>query len=807
MMKKNTKMVLLAFGALLGGLSLSAQTARLQVIHNCADAAAASVDVWINDSLLIDDFAFRTATEFIDAPAGVPFDITICGSGSTDTTNEVKRFSGLNLMAGSTYVAVANGIVSATGYSPAPAFDLDLYALGRETASNSANTDLLVCHGSTDAPAVDVVGVGAGTLVDSIVYGAFSNYLELPTADYSIQIRNEAGTDVVAEFSAPLQTLTLDGAAAVVVASGFLDTTSNSNGPAFGLWVALPSGGNLVQLPSKSISTARAQLIHNCADAAAAIVDVWVNDSLYADNFAFRKASPWIDIPAGVAFDITICGSSSTDTTNEVIRFNYPATAIQGGMKYVIIASGIVSATGYSPLKPFSLEIFGMGRETATLSTNTDVLVYHGSTDAPKVDVENAANGNTLVDDAAYTNFAGYLSLPTANYTLNVTDSTGNTIVKTYAAPLQSLVLGGEALTILASGFLDSTQNSNGPGFGLWVALAAGGDLVPLSEVSALPARVQVIHNCADAAAALVDVWLNDSLLLNDFAFRTATPWVNVPAGVPFDITICGPTSTDTTSDVFRQTFPGLLNGGRYIIVASGIVSTTGYSPIKPFSLEVFGSGRETATVSTNTDILVYHGSTDAPKVDVEEAFSGNTLVDDATYTDFAGYLSLPTSNYSISVTDSNGVAVVASYAAPLQSLGLGGQAITILASGFLTPGNNSSGPAFGLWVALPAGGPLVQLAVVTSVEEQSAGIAYTLYPNPAVDQTTIAYTLVESAQQVVLTVTDMSGRMISTIDLGSQSAGSYQQVVELSNLSEGVYITEMLIDGKVSRQRFVVNR
>lgn len=45
-----------------------AQTARVQVIHNSADAAAAEVDVYINADLALDDFAFRTATPFLDLP-------------------------------------------------------------------------------------------------------------------------------------------------------------------------------------------------------------------------------------------------------------------------------------------------------------------------------------------------------------------------------------------------------------------------------------------------------------------------------------------------------------------------------------------------------------------------------------------------------------------------------------------------------------------------------------------------------------------------------------------------------------------
>ena len=56
---------------LFAGMSfLNAQTARLQVIHNSADVAADQVDVYLNGTLLLDNFAFRTATPFIDAPAG-----------------------------------------------------------------------------------------------------------------------------------------------------------------------------------------------------------------------------------------------------------------------------------------------------------------------------------------------------------------------------------------------------------------------------------------------------------------------------------------------------------------------------------------------------------------------------------------------------------------------------------------------------------------------------------------------------------------------------------------------------------------
>ena len=44
----------LALSLILGASFAQAQTARVQVIHNSADAAAASVDVYLDNTLLLD---------------------------------------------------------------------------------------------------------------------------------------------------------------------------------------------------------------------------------------------------------------------------------------------------------------------------------------------------------------------------------------------------------------------------------------------------------------------------------------------------------------------------------------------------------------------------------------------------------------------------------------------------------------------------------------------------------------------------------------------------------------------------------
>lgn len=227
----------------------SGPTARVQAIHNSADAAASVVDVYIDGVLEIDDFAFRTASPFIDVTAGTEISVAVAPGNSTSVGDAIATFP-FTLIENETYILVAEGIVSPTGYTPAPQFNIAVFDMGREAAASAGNTDVLVYHGSTDAPTVDVDEVAAGNLVDDISFGEFDNdYLELATADYQLEVKDATGITVVASYDAPLATLNLDDAAIVVLASGFLDPSVNSDGPAFGLWVALPAGGALVELP------------------------------------------------------------------------------------------------------------------------------------------------------------------------------------------------------------------------------------------------------------------------------------------------------------------------------------------------------------------------------------------------------------------------------------------------------------------------------------------------------------------------------------------------------------------------------
>jgi len=783
------------FVALTGGGSLvplpseEISTARIQVIHNSSDILAKEVDIWVNGQLAIDNFMFRTATPFIDAPANQDVTISVQPANSSSASNPLWSNTFV-FQGGERYVLVANGLVNPSGYDPFVPFDIFVYNPAREFAGIQGYTDIVVFHGSTDAPVVDIYeGTTKTVVIDNLEYSEFRGYLEVPAGNYSFEVRDQSGSVTVATFGAPLLDLGMSGKAVSVIASGFFAPENNSDGPSFGLFLASPDGGELIELPliESPQETARVQVIHNSADAAAETVDVWLDDQLLIDDFMFRTATPFIDAPAGVDFTIAIQPANSTSPENPLWSNVYNLTS---GETYILVANGIVSPTGYDPVQPFNLYVFTPAREMATGMMNTDVMVFHGSTDAPVVDVVEVGQGaGTIIDNLAYGDFAGYLELPTADYSLQIRNEAGNTVVAQYAAPLATLGLNGAAISVIASGFLNPSANSNGPAFGLWVALASGGDLVELPVEPISTARVQVIHNSADAAAETVDVWLDDQLLIDDFMFRTATPFIDAPAGVDFTIAIQPANSTSPENPIWSNVY-NLMGGEKYILIANGIVSPTGYDPIQPFDIYVTSAAREEATDMMNTDVLVFHGSTDAPTVDVYETGVGaGLIVDDLMYSEFDGYLELPTQDYVLEVRDETGSATVARYDAPLALLGLDGFAITIVASGFLNSGNNSNGPDFGLFVALPSGGDLLGLSIATGFEENTISDAsVNVFPNPASNYLNVNYELL-AQNEVRMEIYNLLGSKILEQGFGFQSSGIYNQTINISGLTGGMYL------------------
>jgi hypothetical protein len=238
-------------------------------------------------------------------------------------------------------------------------------------------------------------------------------------------------------------------------------------------------------------------------------------------------------------------------------------------------------------------------------------------------------------------------------------------------------------------------------------------------------ASVQLIHNSADTLAAYVDVYLwnvdGDSLLekLDNFAFRTATPFMTVPAGDSLTAAVADTASTDPGEPIAVIPIGRLTADERYIVVASGVIFTALYAPNPDeidtgFQLLVYAGVPDSASVDTAVGLILHHGSTDAPTVDII-ARDVATLADDIAYTDFEAYQQVPAGFYALDVTpgDDNQT-IINTYGADLS--GSGGAVVFGFASGFLTPANNLNGEEFGLFAAF-ADGNVVKYNVVGETE------------------------------------------------------------------------------------------
>jgi hypothetical protein len=204
--------------------------------------------------------------------------------------------------------------------------------------------------------------------------------------------------------------------------------------------------------------------------------------------------------------------------------------------------------------------------------------------------------------------------------------------------------------------------------------------------------------------------------------------------------------------------------------------------------------GRETSATSGKTDVLVFHGSTDAPTVDVAEVkVPAGTIVDDISYGEFQGYLSLDPAVYSLQIQSADGATPVAQFGADLSALG--DAAITVVASGFLDPAKNSDGAAFGLYAATALGGALLELTpeeLPTSVSEMGSS-DFRIYPNPAESSLFIEGLSVEASVKIF----DVDGKLLV-------KKQNVSREIDVENLSKGVYFIQIVDNQSIITRKFI---
>ena len=450
--------------------------------------------------------------------------------------------------------------------------------------------------------------------------------------------------------------------------------------------------------------TATVQVIHNSPTVgtdSGPTVDVYAGTTLLLDDVAYRTASSYLTVPAGMMIELGVAPANSTASTDAF--YSLPVGPLEADEEYVVYANGAVDDAD----QPFALVVSDQASTTAPGAGLVDLLAFHGALDAPGVDIKSGVL--TIVDDLLYGTFADPDPVPATSYTLTVTTADGMTTINDYTVDISAL--GGQGINVFASGVLNDT-----PDFGFFAALPDG-TVVELPAVMAPPAataNLQVIHNSPTTgtdSGPTVDVYAGGVLLLDDFEYLTATPYISVPAGVGIPIAVA-PADSDSADDAIYTTTLGPLDADTdYVAYATGEVGNTD----QPFEIAASGNADQTATNASDIDLLVYHGALDAPTIDI--SIGSFTLVSELSYGEFDDVDSIPALDFDLRVVVSDDNSTVATFIGdltPFADLG-----VNVFATGVA-----GDTPEFGLAIAGPDG-------TVVQLQRAEAAVVQVVHASP----------------------------------------------------------------------------
>ena len=299
--------------------------------------------------------------------------------------------------------------------------------------------------------------------------------------------------------------------------------------------------------------------------------------------------------------------------------------------------------------------------------------------------------------------------------------------------------------------------------------------------------KLQVVNASADSEVETVDIRVNGEFpddCFNDLDFRSGTISAIIPAGSN-TVTINPATSIDDSTPLATIDFD-FVEGENYIGVVHGISSSSGYSPssnIAPLTMTFINPSQESAIEDGDTDIAIFHAITDAPSIDVEVQ-GGAPVATGIAYGEFDPYSGLTNNDYNI-VLNESGLGLIQDYVMPLEMWALENLAAVIVANGFITPSDNSNGPLFGMWLALPNCGEMLELPFIDGVSEYYFS-SISVYPNPASD----FFSIDQFTEGLIsaVEVYSLSGSLVAQFDYSGINAK-----FNIPTLESGVYFVQFL--------------
>ncbi|MFQ5569998.1 MAG: ATP-binding protein [Rhodothermales bacterium] len=486
-----------------------AQTARVQFIHASPYAEAAVIDVYRNGELWLDDVAFTEATPFIDWPEGRRFRLDFTWADAPD--NGTPFFSEtLTLAPGQGYYVVAAG--DPRRRTGQPAFQLYVQPGAVEASPFGPFPAPEAISVMPDGPRFGQYWRGSdpehffgrltSVYLETNSYGEFTGYVGAPSVMFDADLRAEMGDSVQppypfnladevlrkhygddegAVYASTILNFTDKGYQTfVIVDAGFLHPPGPGDA-AFVEFMVLADGTTERNRPN----TALLQWINNAPYAEAAAVDVYINGFLVVDDLGFRRATHFMELPAGLAdfsaptLTVDVTAADAVDTRTPLFSKDIK---LLFGETYVGVVAGDPRAR--EGQQPMDIHLVGDVRLSATRSDSTEIVFFHGAPDVPAVNVGVEGESVPLSISLGYGSFESYVSVPAVDDTLFVEHAVTRNTIALFEADLAARQWADSAVVVLTSGFASVPGEMAGAqsDFALVAALPAGGPLLVLAK-------------------------------------------------------------------------------------------------------------------------------------------------------------------------------------------------------------------------------------------------------------------------------------------------------------------------------------
>lgn len=192
--------------------------------------------------------------------------------------------------------------------------------------------------------------------------------------------------------------------------------------------------------PAVAADTAMVRVLHASPDAPA--VDVYVDGTRVGAPLAglqFGDLSSYVSVAAGT-HDLKVCATADANVCPIVAN----GVALTTGTHYTIAATNLLA----------SIETKVIADAPAPVSDKTQVRVVHFSADTPAVDVLTQDGTTKVVDNIAYPDATGYLTLAAGSYDLKVCAHADNQVCPLDPGALD--LQAGRSYSVFAIGSLNN---------------------------------------------------------------------------------------------------------------------------------------------------------------------------------------------------------------------------------------------------------------------------------------------------------------------------------------------------------------